>query len=234
MAMASYGGAVGGDWHCGVSLRRGFDRRLFDPHKRDRAWLESRFGVPTGQFVVMYAGRLNAGKNVPLLGPAVELARQGGWPIHLFCAGKGEERDALAARLGDAVTLPGVLSQAELARAYASVDLFLFPSVIDEAGNAALEALGSGIPALLAAGSGVATRMANCLAVRVLPGDAPHIWASMIAGFAAAPEKCRELGAAARAYVESAVPSWGEILAEDLLPVWRAAMATRRFGNAHR
>jgi glycosyltransferase involved in cell wall biosynthesis len=232
MAMASYGGALGGDWHCGVSLRRGLDRTLFDPDKRDRAWLESRFGVPAGQFVVMYAGKLNAGKNVPLLGPAVELARRSGWPIHLFCAGKGEERDTLAARLGNAVTLPGVLPQAELARAYASVDLFLFPSVIDEAGNAVLEALASGVPALLAAGSGVAAHMANCPAVRVQPGDAPHIWASMIAGFAAAPAKCRELGAAARAYVESAVPSWGEILAEDLLPVWQAAALTRRTRNA--
>jgi glycosyltransferase involved in cell wall biosynthesis len=240
MAMASYGGAVDGDgWHCGVSLRRGFDRTLFDPGKRDRDWLESRFGVPAGQFVVMYAGKLNGGKNVPLLGPAVELARRSGWPIHLFCAGKGEERDALAARLGDAMTLPGVLSQDELARAYASVDLFLFPSVIDEAGNVALEALGSGIPALLATGSGVATRMADCSAVRVLPGDAPHVWASTISGFAAAPEKCRELGAAARAYIETTVPSWGEIVAEDLLPVWQAAAATRRgniqsIGNTHR
>jgi glycosyltransferase involved in cell wall biosynthesis len=234
MAMASYGGAVGGDWHCGVSLRRGFDRSLFDPDKRDRAWLEARFGVPTGRFVVMYAGKLNGGKNAPLLGPAVELARQGGWPIHLFCAGKGEERDALAARLGDAVTLPGVLSQDELARVYASVDLFLFPSMIDEAGNAAVEALASGVPALLAAGSGVAMRMADCPAVRVLPGDAPHAWASMIAGFAAAPEKSRELGAVARAYTETAVPSWREIVAEDLLPVWQAAATTRRSGNARR
>jgi glycosyltransferase involved in cell wall biosynthesis len=234
MAMANYGGAVGRDWHCGLSLRRGFDRALFDPGKRDRGWLGSRFGVPAGQFVVMYAGKLNGGKNAPLLGPAVALARQGGWPVHLFCAGKGEESDALAARLGDAVTLSGMLSQSELARAYASVDLFLFPSVIDEAGNVALEALASGVPALLAAGSGVATRMAGCPAVRVLPGDAPHVWASMIAGFAAAPEKCRELGAAARAYIEAVVPSWGVIVAVYLLPVWRAAAATRRVGNAHR
>src|SRR5581483_4795993 len=58
MAMASYGGAVDGDWHCGVALRRGFDRALFHPSRRDRAWLEARFGVPAGRFVVMYAGKL--------------------------------------------------------------------------------------------------------------------------------------------------------------------------------
>jgi glycosyltransferase involved in cell wall biosynthesis len=233
MAMASYGGALDdkfGDWHCGVPLRRGFDRALFSPDRRDRAWLEARFGVSAGHFVVMYAGKLNSGKNVPLLGPAIELARQSGRPIHLFCAGKGDERDALAARLGEAVTLPGVLPQQELARAYASADLFAFPSMIDESGNAAVEALASGVPALLAVGSGVARRMARCPAVRVLPGDAPQLWAQTIAGFAAAPGRCRELGAMARAYVEAEVPSWDQVVCEDLLPVWQEAAAARWMG----
>jgi glycosyltransferase involved in cell wall biosynthesis len=235
MAMASYGGGtLDGDWHCGVSLRRGFERGLFDPGKRDRAWLTTRFGIPPDRFVVMYAGKLNSGKNVPLLGPVIAQARRSGRPIHLLCAGKGEERDALAGRLGDAVTLPGVLPQDELARAYASADLFAFPSMIDEAGNAAVEALASGLPTLLAVGSGVAARMADCPAVRVLPGDAPEDWAGAVAEFAAAPDLCRALRAAARDYIEAVVPSWGEVVAEDLLPVWQAAAALRHQAKAPR
>jgi glycosyltransferase involved in cell wall biosynthesis len=161
-------------------------------------------------------------------------ARRSGRPIHLLCAGKGEERDALAGRLGDAVTLPGVLPQDELARAYASADLFAFPSMIDEAGNAAVEALASGLPTLLAVGSGVAARMADCPAVRVLPGDAPEDWAGAVAEFAAAPDLCRALRAAARDYIEAVVPSWGEVVAEDLLPVWQAAAALRHQAKAPR
>ncbi|HML11131.1 MAG TPA: glycosyltransferase [Stellaceae bacterium] len=232
LAMASYAGDKSGDWHCGVSLRRGFDRARFSPRHRDRGWLEERFGVPAGHFVVIYAGKLNSGKNVPLLGPAIELAlrmtaQAGAPPIHLFCAGKGDERDALAARLGDAVTLPGVVSQEELARAYASADLFAFPSMIDEAGNVGVEALASGLPALFAAGSGVASRMADCAAVQVLPGDAPERWAAAIAALAAAPRRCRELGALGRAYIDAKVPSWGQVVVEDLLPVWQQAAAAR-------
>jgi glycosyltransferase involved in cell wall biosynthesis len=229
MAMASYGGALDDRFAnkcCGTSLRRGFDRRLFNPELRDRNWLEARYGVPPGHFVVMYAGKLNDGKNAPFLAPVIDLARQHDRPIHLFCAGKGDQREALAARLGAAATFPGVLSQQELARAYASCDLFVFPSMIDEAGNAALEALASGLPALLAAGSGVATRMVDCPAVRVLPGDAPQIWADMVVEFAASPRCCRELGASARNYVETMVPSWAQVVGEDLLPVWQAAAAT--------
>jgi glycosyltransferase involved in cell wall biosynthesis len=233
LAMAKYGDDKAGDWHCGVALRRGLDRALFHPGRRDRAWLETRFGVPPQHFVVMYAGKLNSGKNVPLLGPAVAAARAmqlptGGRPIHLLCAGSGDQRAGLAAQLGGAVTLPGVLPQDELARAYASADLFLFPSMIDESGNAAVEAMASGLPALLAAGSGVATAMAGCAAVRVLPGDAPRQWAEAIVALAAEPGRCRQLGRVARGYVEAEVPSWSQVVAECLLPVWRQAAAMRR------
>jgi glycosyltransferase involved in cell wall biosynthesis len=232
MAMASYAGGADDNFggHCGVSLRRGLDRTLFTPAKRDRAWLESRFGLPPGQFVAMYAGKLNAGKNVPLLIPAVEAARRSGLPVHLLCAGAGDERDAIAARLGAAATLPGVLPQDELARAYASADLFVFPSAIDEAGNAAVEAMASGLPAVLASGSGVAARMAACAGVRVLAPDAPAEWAAAIAAFAGEPLRARELGAAAQACIESEVPSWAQVIGEDLLPVWRAAAAVRGRG----
>jgi glycosyltransferase involved in cell wall biosynthesis len=231
LAMASYDELDDGDWHCGVSLRRGLDRRMFHPGKRDRAWLETRFGLPPGCFVVMYAGKLNTGKNVQLLGPALARARRGGLPIHLLCPGVGDLRDSLMAQLGGAVTLPGVLAQDELARAYASADLFAFPSMIDESGNAAVEALAAGLPVLIGKGSGVASRMADCPAVRVLPGDAPTVWAEAIAELAAAPQHCRALGRLARAYVEAEVPSWAEIVTEDLLPVWQEAAVARSSGG---
>jgi glycosyltransferase involved in cell wall biosynthesis len=231
MAMASYGGSPeekSAGWHCGVSLRRGLDRALFSATRRDRAWLETRFGLPPRQFVAIYAGKLNTGKNVQLLAPAVTEARRRGMAVHLLCPGKGDLRDSLMAQLGGAVTLPGVLTQDELARALASSDLFLFPSTIDESGNAAVEALAAGLPALLASGSGVAVRMADCQAVRVLPGDDAAAWAGAIAELAADPARCRELGEMARAYIEAEVPSWEEVVIEDLFPVWQEAARLRR------
>ncbi|HEX6442059.1 MAG TPA: glycosyltransferase [Stellaceae bacterium] len=211
----------------GISLRRGLDRALFNPAKRDRSRFEVRFSLPSGRLIAMYAGKLNVGKNVPLLVPVIEKARQRGAAVHLFCAGAGGERKALEAALGSAVTCAGPLAQEELARAYASADLFLFPSVIDESGNAAVEALASGLPALLAAGSGVATRMADCAGARVLPGEDPDAWVAAILELAAAPERLNWMRAAARAYVEARVPSWREVLLQDLLPVWRAAAMPR-------
>ena len=228
LAMGSYGGGLDerfGSRHSGVSLRRGLDRTRFSPARRDRAWFEERFGLPTDHLIVMYAGKLNAGKNVPLLAPVVERARQAGVAVHLFCAGAGSERDTLETALGSALTCPGSLAQDELARAYASADLFLFPSMIDESGNAAVEALASGLPSLIAAGSGVASRMADCPGLRILPGDDPEPWAAAIAELAAMPERRAAMGRAARAYVEARVPDWAAVLSEDLLPVWQLAAA---------
>ena len=228
LAMGSYGGGRDTQYavrHSGVSLRRGLDRELFSPARCDRAWFDARFGIPPGRLVLMYAGKLNAGKNVPLLVPVLQQVRQMGVAAHLFCAGAGSERDALEAALGPAVTCPGPLVQEELARAYASADLFLFPSIIDEFGNVAVEALASGLPLLLAAGNGAASRMADCAGLRVLPGDRPEPWVAAIAELAAAPERRAAMGRAGRLYVEVCVPSWADVLIEDLLPVWQRATA---------
>jgi glycosyltransferase involved in cell wall biosynthesis len=125
------------------------------------------------------------------------------------------------------------LTQDELARALASADLFLFPSTIDESGNAAVEALAAGLPTLLAAGSGVAVRMADCPSVRVLPGNDAAAWAAAIAALAADPAHCCQLGKMARAYIEAEVPSWEEVVIEDLFPVWQQAASRRPNGYQH-
>jgi len=218
------------DWRGrpGIALRRGLDHALFSPEQRDRDWFERRFALPPGHLVAMYAGKLDAGKNVPLLAPVMRAVRGAGPPVHLFCAGAGAERAGLEAALGPAVTCAGPLGQDELARAYASADLFLFPSEIDEFGNAALEALACGLPALVARGSGVAARMADCPGVRVLPGNDPAPWTAAIVDLATTPRRRLAIGQAARAYVEARVPSWGEVLEQDLLPVWEAAAGARR------
>jgi glycosyltransferase involved in cell wall biosynthesis len=207
----------------GVSLRRGLDRGLFSPNRRDRDWFRGRFGLPRDQMIAMYAGKLNAGKNVPFLAPIIRRARQAGVPVHLFCAGAGAQQADLQAALGMALTCPGPLGQEELARAYASADLFLFPSTIDESGNAALEAMASGLPSLLAAGSGVAARMADCRGVRVLPGNQPEPWVDALLQLASAPALRERMGQATRDFIEAEVPSWADVLLEDLLPVWEEA-----------
>jgi glycosyltransferase involved in cell wall biosynthesis len=62
--------------------------------------------------------------------------------------GSGSEREWLDHHL-QRVVFKGNLSGQSLARAYANFDLFLFPSLTDTFGNAVLEALASGVPAVV-------------------------------------------------------------------------------------
>jgi hypothetical protein len=55
----------------------------------------------------------------------------------------------------------------------------------------------------------------------VLSADDPHAWAEAIAALGAA--RRAEMGRAARAAAETRLPSWRDVLVEDLLPRWREA-----------
>ncbi len=121
-----------GRWDRGVDLGR------FSPQRRDPALLP-------GEITVLYAGRLTREKGADLLADAFLAARERDPRLHLALAGGGPEEDVLRARLGERATLLGWLEGDELARAYASADIFLFASRTDTFGQVLLEAQASGL-----------------------------------------------------------------------------------------
>jgi glycosyltransferase involved in cell wall biosynthesis/predicted metal-dependent phosphoesterase TrpH len=130
-----------GRWDRGVDLRR------FDPALRDPDLLP-------GEVNVLYAGRLTHEKGVDLLAEAFETARRRDPRLHLVLAGGGPEERALQARLGAHATFLGWQHGPELARTYASADVFLFASQTDTFGQVVLEAQASGLPVVAAAAGG--------------------------------------------------------------------------------
>jgi glycosyltransferase involved in cell wall biosynthesis len=118
---------------------RGVDVSRFAPALRDPA-------LHPGELTVMYAGRLSREKGADLLADAFLAARERDPRLHLVLAGGGPEQEALAARLGEHATFLGWLDGDELARAYASADVFLFASSTDTFGQVVLEAQASGLP----------------------------------------------------------------------------------------
>jgi glycosyltransferase involved in cell wall biosynthesis len=193
--------------HAGL-LRRGIDKSFFSPAKRRRD--------ADGRVIVLYAGRVDAGKNVGLLADALAAS---GPEVHLVCAGEGAMRAELLARLGPRASCPGNLDPASLAEAYASADIFAFPSTIEEHANVVQEALASGLPVLATAS--MARAIEPGVTGLVLPGDDARAWAEAIA--ALTPQRRAEMGRAARAWAEARLPSWHDVLVEDLLPRWREA-----------
>jgi glycosyltransferase involved in cell wall biosynthesis len=204
-------------------LRRGVDGRQFDPAKRDRAWLAAEYGVPEDRLVVLFVGRVDDSKNVALLAEAAERAIGVGRQVHVVFAGPGAERAAMTARLGGHANCTGAVEPERLARIYASADLFASASEIEEHANVVQEAQMSGLPALVAAAGGMGRAIRPGETGLVLDGRDAGAWAAAVSDLAADPERRAAMGRAARAHALRAYPSWSEVLAEDLLPVWRAA-----------
>jgi len=123
-------------------MQRGVDTTLFAPHRRTR-------GEGDGRFVVGYVGRLSIEKNVALL---IEVERElealGAAGVCFNIIGHGDEEEALRRELRSA-HFAGVLRGETLAIGYANMDVLAFPSHTDTFGNVVLEALASGVPAVV-------------------------------------------------------------------------------------
>jgi glycosyltransferase involved in cell wall biosynthesis len=132
-----------GRWERGVDVSR------FDPRKRDESLLP-------GEVTVLYAGRQTKEKGADLLADAFLAARERDPRLHLVLAGGGPEEHVLRERLGEHATFLGWLEGEDLARAYASADMFLFCSETDTFGQVLLEAQASGLPVVAVRAGGPA------------------------------------------------------------------------------
>jgi len=209
-------------------LRRGVEHQLFRPSVRNRGWFAGEFGIAPEKTVVLYVGRLNRGKNIDRLAQAMETLLQRGLPVHLFCAGDGDERRAILDRLGPHATCPGNLEPSVLAAVYASSDVFAFPSEIEEYANVVLEALASGLPVLVAGKSNMGRVLIENVTGFVLPGDDADRWAEAIGLLVNDPAQRRDMSHAARAYAERRLPSWDDVFVADVLPRWLEVAERRR------
>ena len=121
-------------------MSRGVDTELFSPSHRT---------VNDGIFRIGFVGRLRAEKNVSMLADLEkELVARGRNSFKFVIVGEGSERPDLEERMKHA-EFPGFLDGTDLSRAYANLDLFVFPSKTDAFGNVAQEAFASGVPVLV-------------------------------------------------------------------------------------
>ncbi len=128
-------------------LPRGLDTDLFNPKRRDVTFWPGS-GANGKEVRLLYVGRISREKDLDVLASAYKKIRQAGHPVKLYLVGHGPYSEALAAALPDAVFL-GYLTGEKLAKAYASADVFVFPSTTDTFGNVILEAQASGLPVIV-------------------------------------------------------------------------------------
>ena len=122
-------------------MERGVDLDLFSPTHRSRG--------NDGQFVIGYVGRLSTEKKVRSFATLAKTVKAAGYNhVKFVFVGHGSEEQWLRENIPGA-EMSGVLRGVPLSRAYANMDLFAFYSETDTFGNVVLEALASGVPAVV-------------------------------------------------------------------------------------
>lgn len=173
---------------------RGVDAVRFRPDLRDEAL--RRELAPNGEVIVGYVGRLAPEKQVELLSGVCGLAG-----VRVVVVGDGPARPGLAEALPGAVFL-GRRTGDELARVFASLDVFAHTGPFETFCQTVQEAMASGVPVVAPAAGGPLDLVDHGrTGLLVPPRDAGAV-RDAVAALAADPARRRAYGAAGRATVE--------------------------------
>lgn len=180
---------------------RGVDTQLFSPAKRSEQ-LREEWRVSDRRPALLYVGRLSREKGLALLPLLQDALRARGINHQLIVAGEGPMARELADLCHDAI-FTGPLSREDVARVFASADLFVFPSATDTAGNVVLEAQSSGLPVVVSDQGGPKENLSEGLSGMVCAGRNPEVWAEAIAPWVVSAGPRASAAAHAREYALS-------------------------------
>ena len=189
-------GLIAAGWASPPRIPAGIDRDLFHPRRRS-ADLRRQWGA-TEAPVLLHVGRLLPEKNIDLLIATLTACRVAHPQVVAVVVGDGPSLPALRSAC-PWVQVLGIRTGEDLARIYASADLFLFPSQGESWGNVVVEALASGVPVVAFATGCVPELMVDGVHGRVVTTAEEFIAATC--AVVADPSLCPSWSAAAPAAV---------------------------------
>jgi phosphatidylinositol alpha 1,6-mannosyltransferase len=132
---------------------RGVETDRFHPRHRSMDW-RRQHGIGDDEVVVAFVSRLVWEKGLDVYAEVVQQLVATSRAVRALVVGSGPAGDGLRERLPENAIFTGHAEGEELAQAYASSDVFLFPSETETFGNVTLEAMASGLPAVCADATG--------------------------------------------------------------------------------
>jgi glycosyltransferase involved in cell wall biosynthesis len=179
-------------------FNRGTDLDFFNPRHRDDHYYE-QWNI-RDKVVLAYIGRVSREKNLDVMLDAFLSDKELTERAALVLVGDGPYLNELKKRYAHpAIAFCGFMKGKPLARAYASADIFMFPSTTDTYGNSVLEAQASGLPALVSDEGGPREIILDGDTGIVLPGYDKAAWRSAMRDLVLNSEKRARMSAAARA-----------------------------------
>lgn len=196
--------------------RRGVDAARFDPSRRSHELRQALLG-PDRSVLVGYVGRLAVEKRVDLLAPVSRIPG-----VRVVIVGDGPARATLERAMPDAVFL-GERRGDQLAKLFASLDVFAHTGPFETFGQTIQEALASGVPVVAPAQGGPLDLVDDGRTGLLVPPCDAAALTDAVAGLAADPERRQAMGVAARVAV--AARTWSAVGDElirhytDILPM---------------
>lgn len=191
------------------------DTITYHPTKADPAMRERLTGGHPEAPLVTYVGRVSKEKDLARLKNVMQLVRADVPEARLAIVGAGPFLEELKAHFGDEAVFTGYLSGDDLAAAFASGDVFVFPSATETLGLVALESFASGVPVIGTNAGGIpfvieegVTGHLIGTAERDGADGTDEDWARAITGLINDPVRRADMGRAAR--VEAEKYSWRE------------------------
>jgi len=182
---------------------RGVDTLRFDPSKRNgfyKRWQKQDV------FKLLYVGRISKEKDLDILAAAFRITCEAmnGCGATLVIVGDGPYRQEMERELaGLPVLFTGILRDEALAEAYASADLFVFPSTTDTFGNVVLEAQASGLPVIVSDKGGPMENIDIDQTGIVVPGQDVDALAQAMIKLCSDTTRLKSMGERARIFAEN-------------------------------
>jgi phosphatidylinositol alpha 1,6-mannosyltransferase len=199
---------------------RGIDTTRFNPDKRSAAW-RAQLGIGADELVILHVSRLVREKRLDTLAAALKRITV---PHRSVIVGDGPDRGFAEKELPDAI-FTGFQGGEALATAYASSDIFVFPSDSESFGNVTLEAMASGLPCVCADATGSRSLVVPGETGFLAHADNADEFVRHITALAADPALRAAMGHAGRA--RALTFGWDETLAR-MLGYYRALVGGAR------
>lgn len=180
---------------------RGVDREQFNPERRDMAWRRS-MGIRDDEIVISFLGRIVMEKGLDVFSDAIHAFADRGFKPRVLVIGEGPARPWFEQQLPKAI-FTGQLTGNDLARALASSDLFLNPSITEAFGNVTLEAMACGLPVIAAESTGATNIVRDRLTGTLVDGTEPDEFADALEAYSRDPDLRRRHGEAGLAIAKT-------------------------------
>jgi len=180
---------------------RGVETEIFSPAQRDMAWRRS-LGIQDHEPVICFIGRIVMEKGLDVFAESMDVLHRRGVHAKVLVIGEGPARQWFETRLGEDAVFVGFQRGEDLARAIASSDMLLNPSVTETFGNVTLEAMACGLPVVAARATGSLSLVVDGVTGRLIRPGANEAFAAALKLYCEDPEARAAAGAAGRAVSE--------------------------------